>query len=96
MGLRVDPLLIGKKLHRLQISYDNQVIGEYERSQEADIERKKQEIECALQLLLEIYHSKGEFLVRWDSKRRLKSIRVNGIEVGQIPTKCYRRPSWEG
>lgn len=95
MGLRVDAQSLGTKLHRLAISYDGQFIGEYERSQAADIDRKKEEIKCALSLLLGIYRSKGEFVVRWDGRQRVKSVRVSGIEVAQIPTRCWRRPSWE-
>ena len=95
MGLRVDAQLLGTKLHRLMISHDGQFIGEYERVQEADIERKKAEIKCALAMLLAIHRSKGEFVVRWDGKRRVISIRVNGVEVGQVPVQCWRRPSWE-
>lgn len=95
MTLRVDAQPIGKKLYRLRIFYDGQFIGEYERTQGADIERKKQEVECASDLLLTIYRSTGEFLVRWDKKRCVKAIRVNGVEVGQVPKGCWRRPSWE-
>lgn len=95
MSLVVNAQLIGKKFHRLAILNDGQFIGEYERSQEADIERKKEEIKCALSKLVEIHRSRGEFVVRWDGRRRVKSIRVNGIEVDQIPIECWRRPSWE-
>lgn len=95
MSLVVNTQPIGKKLHRLEIFSDGQFIGEYERSQEADIERKKEEIKCALSRLVAIHRSKGEFVVRWDGGRRVKSIRVNGIEVDQIPIECWRRPSWE-
>lgn len=94
MSLRIDSEVIGKKLNRLSVYYDGQYIGEYERSQEADIERKSLEVKCALPLLLNIYESKGEFQVRWDNARRVKSIRVNGVEVGQIPCECWRKPSW--
>ena len=94
MGLRVDAQLI-KKQHRLVISYGGQIIGEYERAQESDIDRKKAEIKCALAMLLDIHRRKGEFTVRWDGKRRVKSIRVNGVEVGLIPHDCWRKPSWE-
>ena len=93
MGLRVDAQLLGTKLHRLEISYDGQYIGEYERAQAADIERKKEEIICALSALLEIYEREGEFKVRWDGGRRVKSIRVDGKEVGRISAECWRKPS---
>ena len=48
MGHHVDAQLIGKKLHRLTITHNGQFFGEYERTQAADIERKKAEIKCAL------------------------------------------------
>jgi hypothetical protein len=95
MSLTVDAQPLGIKLHRLAISNDGLFIGEYERSQAADIQRKIEEIKCALPLLLHVFLRKGEFVVRWDSKRRLKSIRVNGVEVGQVPVRCWRTPSWE-
>lgn len=95
MGLRVETQLLGKKLYRLSISYDGQYIGDYERAQQADIERKKAEIKCAIAQLLEIRRGKGEFMVRWDTRRKVKSIRVNGVEVGQIPVECWRKPSWD-
>lgn len=88
--------LPGQTLHRLVILHDGQVIGEYERTQAEDIERKKTEIECALTQLLEIYRGKGKpFTVRWDGKRRVKSIRVDSKEVGQVPIECWHEPSWK-
>ena len=95
MALEVVPEIIGKKLFRMLISHDGALIGEYERSQEADIERKKAEIQCALGILLDVSRKHGQFVVRWDGKRRVKSVRVDGIEVAQVPTKCWRKPSWE-
>lgn len=94
MSLQVDAQPIGIKLHRLVITSDGVIIGEYERSQAADIDRKIEEIKCALQLLVDVYKRDGEFVVRWDSKRRVKSIRVRGAEVSQVPLDCWRQPSW--
>jgi hypothetical protein len=94
-SLRIDSQPLGVRLNRLSIIYKDQYIGEYERSQDADIDRKKAEIRCSLALLLEIYSKNGEFQVRWDGSRRVKSIRVNGREVGQIPQECWRKASWE-
>ena len=96
MPLRVRSELIGSKLHRLLIFQDGQYIGEYERSQEADIERKKAEIRNAEAELLGIYRRHGEFVVRWDGAKRQKSVRVKGTEVGTVPRAAWERPSWEG
>lgn len=94
MGLVVDSCRIGKKLHRLEIRHDGHYIGEYERSQAADIERKTEEISCALNLLLGIYRRHGEFQVRWSRDRKEKVVYVQGIERGVIPKSCWRKPSW--
>jgi hypothetical protein len=94
MGLVIDHQLLGKTLHRLEIRHDGQYIGEYERSQAADIERKKQEIRCAQDLLLRIYRQHGEFQVRWVGGRKDKVIYVQGMERGVIPKSCWRKPSW--
>lgn len=95
MELRVGEEPIGKKLHRLQIFAHGLYIGEYERSQAEHIERKKREIECAKSLLLEIYEKHGEFCVRWDGKKRLKSIRVKNVEVARIPREFWQKPTWK-
>ncbi len=95
MSLRIDPQPIGTKLHRLAIYYQGQFLGEYERTQSADIARKTEEIKCALVLLIDIHREKGEFQVRWDGARGVKSIRVDGLEVGQIPKDCWRKASWQ-
>jgi hypothetical protein len=95
MSLRIDTQPIGTKLHRLSIYYNGQYIGEYERSRAADIDRKREEVACALSLLLDIYNKRGEFQVRWDGTHGVKSIRVNGTEVGQIPRDCWRKASWQ-
>ena len=94
MSLIVNPHSLGKKLHRLGISYEGQFIGEYERAQLADIERKKDEINCAADLLVEIFKQHGEFKVRWNGKRREKIIYTEDIERAVIPKLCWRQPSW--
>ncbi|WP_341528797.1 hypothetical protein WKK05_05595 [Nostoc sp. UHCC 0302] len=89
--VRVEP--IGKKMNRLLIESNGIFIGEYEKSQQADIDRKIEEINAAETTLLSIYEKYGEFCVRWDGKA--KSIRVKGIEVGSIPKAAWRRASWQ-
>jgi hypothetical protein len=68
MSLRVDPQLLGTKFYRMAIYFEGKLLGEYERSQAADIDRKTEEIQCALPKLLEISQTHGEFRVRWDGK----------------------------
>ncbi len=70
-------------------------IGEYERSGERDIERKKDEIEAAFNFLLDIYKEHGEWVVRWDGTERRKSVRVEGQEVAILPKDYWGRPSWK-
>jgi len=92
--MRVDAQRIGKKLHRLEILVDGQRIGEYERSQAADIERKTAEINCATDYLFRIYRRHGEFKVRWSGSRREKIVYVDDLEVGSVLKACWRKPSW--
>ena len=94
MSLVVDAHKIGSKLHRLELRVDGEFIGEYERAQAADIDRKRDEIQRALRLLLLNYRKHGELRVRWNRERREKVIFANGIEVGVIPSECWRKPSW--
>lgn len=94
MSLVVDAHKIGKKLHRLEVKLDGQVIGEYERAQAADIDRKREEISCALPLLIGTFRKHGEFKVRWSSERNEKVVFANKVEVGVIPKTCWRTPSW--
>lgn len=96
MALRVTATPIGKKLNQLLIFDDKTFIGEYERSQKADIARKKREIQNAEELLLTIFRNhKQPFVVRWDGAARAKSIRVNGVEVNTIPKSMWETPSWQ-
>lgn len=86
---------IGKKLHRLDIYIDGQYIGQYERSQEADIERKQAEIVAAESLLRSLFQHHGEIVVRWNNERGVKSVRrIDGMEVGVIPKYAWQKPSW--
>jgi hypothetical protein len=95
MRITVTPEPIGKKLHRLEIYADGRLIGEYERAQAADIDRKIVEVEKAADLLLAIHAKYGEFQVRWSRERRAKIVRVGNTERGFIPRECWQTPSWE-
>lgn len=86
---------IGTMLHRMLMYNGEEYVGEYERSQNADIERKKAEISEATDVLLALFQKHGELCVRWDGKARKKSIRANGIEVGVIPKSAWKPPSWQ-
>jgi hypothetical protein len=70
-------------------------VGEYERSQEADIERMKAEIAEATDILLALFHNHGELCVRWNGNARKKSIRAGGTEVEVIPKSEWKPPSWQ-
>lgn len=95
MSLVVDAHQIGKKYHRIEIRVDGEYIGVYERSQAQDIDRKTQEIQCALDTLLPLFQRHGELKVRWIGKRREKIIFAGANEVGVVPRQCWRTPSWE-
>ena len=95
MPLFVRTEAIGTKLHRMLLFHGGKYIGEYERSQEADIERKKAEIIDAAEVLLSLFERHGELCVRWDGKARKKSVRAKGIEVGVIPRSAWKAPSWQ-
>lgn len=95
MALVVRSTAVGLKLNQLEIFDGQTLIGEYERAQEADIERKKKEVQNAEALLLAVFRRHGPFVVRWDRLKRAKSIRVNGVEVGVIPSIHWERPSWK-
>ena len=96
MSVHIRTELIGQRLHRLHMSIDGTQIGEYERSQEADIDLKTAEVVAAQTLLLSLFRKHGELCVRWDSKGRHKSVRrADGVEVGVIPKSAWRTPSWQ-
>lgn len=86
-----------KTKYRLYIYIDGTRIGEYEKSNESDIDRKKQEIRSAIGVLIETYKKHGEFKVDWTRKdgKGKKSIRVGGVEVGEVPRSAWEKPSWE-
>jgi hypothetical protein len=94
MHIEVTAIPIGTKLHRLELRADGKFIGEYERSQAADIERKRSEIACAEEFLLHVYRNHGEFKVRWNRDRREKIVFASDSEVGLIPRQCWKTPSW--
>ena len=95
MALTVSVKSIGERLFQLLIYSDGMYIGEYERSQEADVERKKREIANAEAVLLEVFRKHGPFVVRWNRQARQKSIRVNDVQVGTVPKAAWETPSWE-
>ena len=95
MTISVRTEVIGIKLHKVLLFDDGKYIGEYERSQEADLLRKHVEIFEAQQVLLTIFQKHGPFCVRWDGQRRKKSVRVGGVEVGEIPKSAWKTPSWQ-
>ena len=64
MSAKVIAHPIGKKLHRSEIWSDGKLIGEYERAQANDIERKTAEIHACLAMLEAIEHQHGLFVVR--------------------------------
>lgn len=95
MSVHIRAESIGQKLYRLQMSIDGIDIGEYERSQEADIDRKEAEVVAAQALLLSLFREHGDLCVRWDGKGRKKSVRrADGVEIGVIPKEAWRTPSW--
>ena len=91
--IKVSP--ITPKRYSLEVYSGDDRIGEYERSGERDIERKKDEIEAAFNFLLDIYKKHGEWVVRWDGTERQKSVRVEGQEVAILPKDYWGRPSWK-
>ncbi len=68
---------------------EDKVIGEYERSRESEIPRKKEEIRAAIYTLYGIYNKyEKEFIVKWRGGRKV--ILVDGVEVGTIPDSAWR------
>ena len=95
MDVHVRAEAIGKKLHRLSIFIDAVEIGEYERSQEADIDRKVKEITDSKALLFDLFQKHGQLKVRWNGKLHKKTIRrEDGVEIGEVPKSDWGRPSW--
>lgn len=85
----------GAKLREMLIYAGSPQIGEYERSQDADIERKKLEIENVADLLVWVHSKHGRFTVRWDGETRHKSVRaadqVGAFRLGQIQSRARSR-----
>jgi hypothetical protein len=95
MQLTVVTKSLGTKLNELLIYLGPTLIGEYERSQDADLARKKREIQNIEDLLIWIYEKHGHFIVRWNGEARHKSVRVAEVEVCVIPKIAWEAPSWE-
>lgn len=95
MALTITADRIGKKLFRLSIYSRGTYIGEYERSQSQDLDRKREEIRASHKVLLRVFSQHGPFMVRWDGIHRRKSVRIAGVEVETIPRAFWRTPSWE-
>ena len=94
MPLVVEAQPISDTLFRLEITMNRTVIGEYERSRQADIARKTEEVNCAEDHLVGLYSRHGLFVVRWDSATRTKVIRDElGNHIGEIPRPCWRKPA---
>lgn len=94
-GIEVRATQQSAKYSRLDVYWNNQHIGEYERSVEHEIQRKKGEIHSAARILIDVYRKHGFWVVRWDGVNRKKSIWVDGLEVGIIPKEYWGKPSWE-
>ena len=61
------------------------MIGEYERTEERDIERKKAEIASAADYLVELFRKHGPFVARWDGIERTKVAKDQfGNKIGEI------------
>lgn len=65
----------GTNLYHLELYNGDTHIGDYERSTESEIWRKREEIERSTDLLLSTYAQHGKFAVRWNGRERIKEIR---------------------
>jgi len=84
------------KLNRLEIWREGVLLGEYERSNDREVDRKIGEIVSALDSLLDVYENHGRFQVRWDGKQRTKVVRdASGHEVAVIGKEHWGKPNWE-
>jgi len=63
-------------LYNLKIYLGNTHIGDYERSIERTIDRKRIEVERSADFLISSYKKYGKFVVRWNSRDRVKEIRM--------------------
>jgi hypothetical protein len=81
---------------RLMIRDGDQLIGEYERTGEKDIERKKAEIASAAADLVKLFRKHGPFVVRWDGIERTKVVKDEfGNKIGEISKEHWHKPSWQ-
>jgi hypothetical protein len=86
----------GASRFRLMIHDGDQIVGEYERTGEKDIERKKAEIASAAYYLLELFRKHGCLVVRWDGVERAKVVKDDdGNKIGEISKEHWRTPSWQ-
>ena len=87
----------------LQMYHEGTYIGDYERSKNNHIERKRREAQGAARLLVDAYERHGKIVVRWTETEtgRTKQIRTyqehahdpgdGGVVVGEIPREyCIR------
>jgi hypothetical protein len=96
MSIRVVSYPLGGKLRQLDIYDNGQYIGGYEHSQHEDIEQTVTEVVRAAPMLREVFAAHGKFLIQWDGKSRVKSVRrADGTEVAEIPVHCWGKPSRE-
>ena len=94
MPLTVTASLVSAKYSQLLIFDGQQQIGEYERSQKADIGRKKQEVLNAQADLRKIFQIHGPFVVRWS--KGTKVIRNSrGVQVATVDREHWEKPSWQ-
>lgn len=95
MALQVIVTAISNERNMLEIMDGATRIGEYERSQDADVIRKKQEITNAESFLRDLFATYGALQVRWNNARGEKVVyNASGVEVGTIPKSCWETPSW--
>ena len=91
--LRVEATPETPRYWRLDIYLGDMLIGQYERSIEREIERKRGEVHLAADLLTDVFYRRGPFQVRWNGDTRTKDIRVNGVTVATIPRDRWLPPT---
>ena len=90
--LRIEASPATPRYWRLDIFAGETLVGEYERSIEAEIERKRGEVSLASTMLLDVFRRHGAFQVRWNGDTRTKDVRVDGRLVATIPRSCWLPP----
>lgn len=95
--LTIDVQKVTACYFEFKIFLDGVYIGEYERSKEQDVDRKKREILNAKDYLIKVFHERKDqpFSVRWDGIKRTKVIKINDKEVATIPKEFWEKPSWQ-